>query len=421
MSKLKEYKFDELYTISSGISTKPTQAGHGTPFLSFSTIFNNPVLPEKLDDKMDTNVEEQEKYSVKQGDIFLTRTSETLDELAMSSVAFKDYPEATFSGFAKRLRPIQNNITYYRFMAFYLRSPYFRKIIDANASMTLRASFSEDTFSNLYIQLPDFKVQVQIGDFFWSIEKKIRNNNKISIELESLARTVYDYWFLQFDFPDEKGRPYRSSGGRMVYNEELKSEIPEGWEAKKLRDISTLLMNTVNPYDNPDKEYLHYSIPAFDDTGYPSIELGEEISSGKYIVPDDSILVSKLNPQFKRVWSPQVNGNNCICSTEFIPFVAINKEIHGYLYSVLDSDSFQQYMMQCSSSSTGSRKRMQPELCGDFTIAYPKDKKIIEKFSRFIDRILSKKANCSVENQQLTSLRDFLLPLLMNGQVTFKH
>lgn len=161
MSKLNKYKLDTLYEISSGISTKPEQYGNGTPFLSFSTIFNNYFIPDELKELMNTTEKEQELYSIKKGDIFLTRTSETLNELAMSCVALKDYPQATFSGFAKRLRPIQKNITYDKFMGFFLRSKYFRKIIDNNAIMTLRASFNEKIFSYLNVELPEYEEQVK--------------------------------------------------------------------------------------------------------------------------------------------------------------------------------------------------------------------------------------------------------------------
>jgi len=261
MSNLKEYRFDELYQMDSGISTTKDQAGHGAPFVSFRDIYNNPILPDILTEKMDTSEEEQKRYSVKKGDIFLTRTSEVLDELAMSSVAVKDYPKATFSGFAKRLRPIQDNITYDKFMAFYLRSIYFRKVINAKAIMTLRASFNEQIFSYIKLLLPDYQIQVKIGDFFYKIECKIRNNNKICAELESMAKTIYDYWFLQFEFPNEDGKPYKSSGGKMVWNNELKSEIPEGWE-----------IDTIGKHINIDRG-ISYSSDDLEDVGIPLINL----------------------------------------------------------------------------------------------------------------------------------------------------
>lgn len=183
MSKLTRYKLSDLYEMSSGISSTKEQAGHGYPFVSFSTVFNNFFLPEELPDLMDTSSEEQETFSVKKDDVFITRTSETVDALAKSCVAVKDYPKATFSGFVKRLRPKKKGIVYSRYIAFFLRSKYFRKVLDCNTIMTLRASFNEDIFSFLYLYLPNYEEQVRIGDFLYKIEMKIRKNNKINDNL----------------------------------------------------------------------------------------------------------------------------------------------------------------------------------------------------------------------------------------------
>lgn len=181
--KLYEYKLDELYDLSSGLSTTKDQAGHGASFLSFSTVFNNYFLPDELTEKMDSSKSEQEKFSIKKGDVFLTRTSETINELAMSSVALKDYPIATYSGFLKRLRPKYTNVVYDKYLGFYLRSKLFRKTMTNNASMTTRASFNEDIFSFLKIYLPEYKEQIKIGDFLYNLEKKIQLNKKINDNL----------------------------------------------------------------------------------------------------------------------------------------------------------------------------------------------------------------------------------------------
>ena len=183
MNEIKKYKFCDLYDMTSGISSTKTQAGHGAPFLSFSTVFNNYFLPDELLDKMDTTTDEQNTFSIKKGDIFVTRTSETIDELAMSSVALKDYPNATYSGFVKRLRPKTTGIVYDKFIAFYLRSKLFRKTMTNNATMTLRASFNEDIFSFLYLYLPKYEEQKRIGDLLYNVEKKIRVNKKINDNL----------------------------------------------------------------------------------------------------------------------------------------------------------------------------------------------------------------------------------------------
>ena len=230
MSEWKRYKLSDLYEMSSGISSTKEQAGHGSPFLSFSVVFNHYFLPDNLIDLMDTTDAEKQKYSINEGDIFLTRTSETVDELAMSSVALKDYPEASFSGFLKRLRPVDKTIVYPKFMAFYLRSPLFRRTIINNTVMTLRASFNEAMFSYLGIMLPDFDTQKKIGDFLYSLEKKKQINNQINQELEAMAKTLYDYWFVQFDFPDQNGKPYKSSGGKMVYHQNSNAKSQRGGE-----------------------------------------------------------------------------------------------------------------------------------------------------------------------------------------------
>ena len=183
MNNLKKYAFADLYDMASGISSTKDQAGHGAPFVSFSTVFNNYFLPDELPDLMDTSEKEQLIYSIKEGDILITRTSETIDELAMSCVATKDYPKATYSGFTKRLRPKTEGIAYSKYLAFYLRGYLFRKAVTNNAFMTLRASFNEDIFSFLNLHLPDYEQQVKIGDLFYLIEQKIQLNKKINDNL----------------------------------------------------------------------------------------------------------------------------------------------------------------------------------------------------------------------------------------------
>ncbi len=190
MNNLKKYAFADLYDMASGISSTKDQAGHGAPFVSFSTVFNNYFLPDELPDLMDTSEKEQEIYSIKEGDILITRTSETIDELAMSCVATKDYPKATYSGFTKRLRPKTEGIAYSKYLAFYLRGYLFRKAVTNNAFMTLRASFNEDIFSFLNLHLPDYEQQVKIGDLFYLIEQKIQLNKKINDNLSHQSSMV---------------------------------------------------------------------------------------------------------------------------------------------------------------------------------------------------------------------------------------
>lgn len=416
MNRLTKYAFADLYEMASGISSTKEQAGHGNPFVSFSTVFNNYFLPDILPDLMNTTAKEQETYSIKKGDILITRTSETIDELAMSCVATKDYPGATYSGFTKRLRPLTTGIAYDKYLAFYLRGYLFRNAVTNNAFMTLRASFNEDIFSFLSLYLPDYQEQVKIGDMLYNMEQKIKLNNRICAELEAMAKTLYDYWFVQFDFPDESGKPYRTSGGEMVWNEQLNKKIPYGWNCVFLGDYVSIENSSVNPSALGTEMMEHYSIPAYDENCYPAFEQANTIQSGKYRVYKNSILVSKLNPQFKRVWDPFCFSENSICSTEFMVYIPKEDCLRPYCFALVNSDGFYQHMVSKAISSTGSRKRIQPDVSLMYQFAAPNNNSLLSAFSKRYCPIMDKLKLLRSENQELIKLRDWLLPMLMNGQ-----
>lgn len=369
MSKLTKYKFSDLYEMSSGISSSKAQSGHGSPFVSFSTVFNNYFLPEELSDLMNTSIKEQEIYSVKKDDVFITRTSETVDALAMSCVATKDYPKATFSGFVKRLRPKTTGIVYSKYIAFFLRSKYFRKVLDCNTIMTLRASFNEDIFSFLYVYLPDYEEQVRIGDLLYKIEMKVRTNNKINDNLLAMAYDIYMYSFY----------------GR----------IPNG----KLKDILA----------EADKS---------------SVQVGEaKQSTGEYPFFTSGSAILKWDTSF-------VNGRNCFLNTggnADVKFyvgeaaystdtwcISSNKNMSDYLYLLLIS--IKPELNQKFFQGTGL-KHLQKPLLKDRHIYIP-DFEELQIFNEQVNPMFNVISENTRENQELIALRDWLLPMLMNGQAT---
>lgn len=403
MINLKRYKLKDLYKMGSGISSKPEQAGHGSPFVSFRTIFNNYYLPDQLPDLMDSSSKEQETYSVKKGDILITRTSETLDELAMSSVALKDYPSATFSGFAKRLRPSQNDITYDKFMAFYMRSKFFRKAVDNNAIMTLRASFNEEIFSYIDVLLPDYEEQKKIGDFLFALNSKIQINNEICKELESLAKTIYDFWFVQFDFPDENGKPYKSSGGKMVWSEELKKEIPEGWEVKKVGD----LVNVKRGKNITRKTVVEGDIPVIAAGLEPSCYHNVSNTSSPVItVSGSGANAGYIQLHYKEIWASDCSY---IDQTMF-------SQIH-FMYLFLRSKQNEVYDMQKGSA----QPHVYPQDIMDIKVQVDKELKTISRFETLVVSLFKQIGKSKVQNQKLADLRDWLLPMLMNGQVRIEN
>lgn len=419
MVKLKQYKFSCLYEMSSGISSKPIQAGHGFPFLSFSAVFKDYFLPDDLEDLMDTSGEVQEKYSILEGDIFLTRTSETLDELGMSSVALKNYPNATYSGFLKRLRPLQKDITYPKFMAFYLRSKLFRKTMNNNAIMTLRASLNEQIYSYLDLLLPPYNEQVKIGNILHRISEKIGLNNRINKELESMAKLIYDYWFVQFDFPDEKGRPYKSSGGKMVYNEKLKREIPEGWVVKKLGVLGNF-KNGVN-YD-PSKP---------GEIACPIINV-RNISASSYFLRNEDLDIIYLRESDVKKYS--VHKGSIIIARSGIPGAtrliadyeentlycgfAIHYELENLTYK-LPIFFFLKSIEQIIKNGSGGTilKNVNQATLNDLSIVLPTNDYVIKEFIHLIEPMFDRINLIQKENSNLAKLRDWLLPMLMNGQV----
>lgn len=396
--------------MASGISSTKEQAGHGSPFVSFSTVFNNYFLPDALPDLMDTSIKEQETYSIKKGDILITRTSETIDELAMSCVAVKDYPRATYSGFTKRLRPKTAGIAYHKYLAFYLRSQLFRKAVTNNAFMTLRASFNEDIFSFLNLYLPEYKEQVKIGDMLYSMEQKIQLNKRICAELEAMAKTLYNYWFTQFDFPDENGKPYRSSGGEMVWNDQLKRKIPKGWSAGQLSDIANITMGqspSGDTYNENGRGTIFYQGCTDFGTRFPVPRV--YTSAPTRFAKAGDILMSVRAP----VGTLNIAMEDCCIGRGL---AALNSKFGSQLHLLYTLSGFKQLfdVMDGNGTTFGSITK---DTLFEMKVVIPRRDQI-KSFEEMVQPIEQKIRVAEQENRELTKLRDWLLPMLMNGQAT---
>ena len=419
MNKIIKHSFSQLYSMSSGISSTKEQAGHGSPFVSFSTVFNNYFLPDILPDLMDTSKQEQNIYSIKAGDILITRTSETIDELAMSCVAAKDYPSATYSGFTKRLRPKTEGITYHKYLAFYLRGKLFRKAVTNNAFMTLRASFNEDIFSFLSLYLPEYKEQVKTGDMLYLMEQKIQLNKSICFELESMAKTLYDYWFVQFDFPDENGRPYRASGGEMVWNPQLKREIPKGWEAGTIGQIGSVISGGT-PTTTREDYYCNHGIAwitpndlsknedkMFISHGERDITQSGLDNSSAVLMPKHSVLLSTRAP----IGYLAISSNE-ICTNQGFKSIVPNAGYHEYFIYYLIKRNVPAIAQQGVGTTF---KEVSKDTLSNFAVPLP-PKSLVNNFAEKVTPLCEKRCILEEENHELKRVRDWLLPMLMNGQ-----
>lgn len=262
----------------------------------------------------------------------------------------------------------------------------------------------------------DMDEQKKIVSVIESLSNRISINRQICSELESMAKTLYDYWFVQFDFPDENGKPYRTSGGEMVWNEQLKREIPKGWKAIEYNELVDIENSSITPSSFGETVMEHYSIPAFDEDCMPAFDTADTIQSGKYRVLKKSFLVSKLNPQFKRIWNPYCLTDNAICSTEFMVYKPKDITLRPICYAIANSDGFYNHMVSKAISSTGSRKRIQPDVSIKYSLAFPLDRFIVDRFCSHYSPIMEKIKKARLESYELKKLRDWLLPMLMNGQ-----
>lgn len=302
------------------------------------------------------------------------------------------------------------------YISFYLNRPESKRWISQHAVGSNMPNLNTQILSEVPLELPPLVEQAKAVEVLNYIDSKIRINAYICAELETMAKTLYDYWFMQFDFPDENGYPYRTSGGEMVWNTRLKRELPKGWDCVSLERYIAIGNISVDPASLSNTIMEHYSIPAYDEGGYPAFESAETIQSGKYRVHKDAILVSKLNPQFKRIWDPYCITENAICSTEFMVYQAKQKKIRPFCFALVNSDGFCQHMISKAISSTGSRKRIQPDVSLTYQFAAPDTESLLLLFSEIYQPIMDKLKNTRLENHELTKLRDWLLPMLMNGQ-----
>jgi type I restriction enzyme S subunit len=277
------------------------------------------------------------------------------------------------------------------------------------------SNLSQDILGEIRFPHFDYVEQQRIAAVLASIDAKIECNNRINAELEALTTTLYNYWFVQFDFPNNHGNPYRSSGGKMEYNAILKRKIPVGWADTTLNEITLVSNESITPSEYPNKIFKHFSIPVFDATHTYSTERGLSIGSNKFTVRGSDLLVSKLNPWFSRVVYVQEEEGQ-ICSTEFIVWRCSNKFLKNYLFLIATSQPFVAFCTQSATGTSNSHKRINPDVMMSYHVPYHSE--VAREFGKVIDPFIDKIVANRLENLALAQLRDWLLPMLMNGQVT---
>lgn len=300
-----------------------------------------------------------------------------------------------------------------KWLYFYLQSPYVKKLGENYLNGAIQKFLPLGWLREL--EIPSFNEEkMQIVNILWNVESKIKINNKINIELESMAKTLYDYWFLQFEFPNEEGKPYKSSGGKMVWNEELKREIPEGWKATELLELVDWITNS-----QPPKSEFKYT----SEIGYVRFIQNRDYDSDShftYVQNRKSMnKVGRLDILIDKYGDAGLvrYGIEGVFNVALAQIKPKKVKMREYIRSLLLSNSMYTYFHNSCMAST--RASLSEENLKLVFVAEPPIK-LVEKFEEILSTMRKTILKNDDENEELKSLRDFLLPLLMNGQVTFK-
>lgn len=320
-----------------------------------------------------------------------------------------------------------NKKVYNHFLKYYLQSSAGQNQITRNNSGSTVSGISAKTFSNIIVRFPkEFDTQVAIGDLLYSLDTKIELNNRINTELEAMAKTLYDYWFVQFDFPDENGKPYKSSGGRMEYNEALKREIPAGWETGQLDNWVSF------------KRGISYKSSEIQDTGVPFLNLnsfslqgdfkfeGTKYFNGKFkesarlhageLVIAITDVTRNADIIGKSFIVPNIFSESPLMSCDVAQVIAKDNSYIYYLQMLFNSKSFHDHVKYYASGTLVLHLNLNG--INWFYDILPPDS-IMDKFALLRKATLDRQYLNIMENQQLAKLRDWLLPMLMNIQLSY--
>lgn len=399
MSEWKEYRLGDVYDVHNGLSKGGKFFGSGYPFLSFKTVFNNYFLPPVLPDLVQSNEKEQGGYDIKRGDVFVTRTSETPEELGMSSVALKDYPFATYNGFTKRLRPKNLSLIYPEFIGYYLRSRKFRGLFYGLASsMSTRASLANGDLLGMKVFLPSLETQKRIAGILKSLDDKIEVNRRINENLEQQAQALFKSWFV--DFEPFKNQPFVESELGM---------IPQGWKVGSLNEIADVIMGTSpsgTSYNIEGKGDVFYQGRAEFGFRFPKRNL--YTTEAKRFADVDSVLVSVRAP----VGDINVAEERC-CIGRGLASVKSNKGCNSFILYLMQSlkPVFDRFNGEGTVFGSINKKAFE-----DLKVVIPDEKNVFE-FDSISSSIDSQIKRTVQESRRLAELRDTLLPRLMSGEL----
>ena len=377
-----EKTLNDLFDVHNGLSKGGKAFGSGFPFLSFSTVFNNYFIPNELTDFVQASEKERMNYSIRRGDVFVTRTSETADELGMSCVALKDYPEATYNGFTKRLRP-KTSLLLPEFIGYYFRTPNFRGKFQAFSTMTTRASLKNEDLLGLKICFPSIEKQKRIADILSAYDNLIENNQKQIKLLEEAAQRLYKEWFVDLRFPGHETTP-------------IVDGMPEGWRMSRLSKISPIVTG---------KKDANYGTA---DGQYPFFTCAQIPIKAPHFSFDCEAVILAGNGDFNvKLYRGKFEAYQR--TYVFSPYDSIN--LFLLYYAVCER------MKQLFQGASGSTiKFLTKRMLEDIPVLIP-DNAILQKYNSICESFQSQIEILTLTYGNAQEARDRLLPKLMNGEI----
>lgn len=317
-----------------------------------------------------------------------------------------------------------------------LQSNYVKNQALKLAQSSVVPDLTHDMFKSIIIPVPDKGTQQNVANAYLSLASKIDLNSKICNELESMAKTIYDYWFTQFDFPNEAGKPYRVSGGEMVWNEQLKCEIPKGWDCSV---ISNHIDNNKGGDWGKEEAVGNYTkeVMCIRGADFPSINSCKSLSAPiRYILEKNAYKALNSGDLIIEIsgGSP-TQSTGRICYINDVTVKRFDKDIitSNFCRAFSTKNNYEQYWLYLlwqtlydagvlfgyEGKTTGIKNLLFDDFCAQYHIAYPEEN-ILKQFHEIVSPIFKKIQQYNIENDELVKLRDWLLPMLMNGQAIVK-
>ena len=296
------------------------------------------------------------------------------------------------------------------FLYYYLQSPFAKKTIESYLNGAVQKFLGLECLRTFPV--PEYSDDMKkIATVLSALDDKIALNRQMNAKLEQMAKRLYEHWFVQFDFPNADGKPYKSSGGKMVWNEELKREIPEGWEVKSLGEVCDFPIERFSDKDISEKLYVPIEVIPRYEMSFSETANIEKAASGLCSFTKRSILLSNRRVYFHKVCIAPFEG-----ITRDTVIIINSKDLNnlGFIYQIVNSNHFIDY---ATLNSYGSEQPvLSTPTVQDYKFVFPNNG-IDKIYSKRVDSIINKVLENNLEIRKLTALHNRVLPLLMNGQV----